>query len=53
MALRLFVDAMSQPSRSVMILLKCANVAHTIVVTDIMKGKAFLVFFGKVLKAFF
>ena len=44
MALRLFIDAMSQPSRSVMIFLKCANVAHTIVITDIMKGKTFLVF---------
>jgi len=39
MALRLFYDGMSQPSRSILLLLKCANVPFEHCVTHIAKGQ--------------
>ena len=39
MALKLFYDGMSQPSRSVLLLLKCANVKFEPCVTHIAQGR--------------
>ena len=38
MALKYFYDGMSQPSRSVLLLLKCANIKFENCVTHIAKG---------------
>lgn len=41
MALKLFFDAMSQPSRSVMLLLKCNSIAYTPKFVNVAKGEQF------------
>ena len=45
MAVKLFVHAMSQPCRSVMLFLECANVPHKNIIVNPQKGMISYLFF--------